>query len=87
LLQLLQERRVVPPHLGIVCAGADDHPNAPHAFPLLRAGGKRPRNCSSAERRRYELPSSDADCHLPRPQWGHADWNIENDSTPQIGFL
>jgi hypothetical protein len=33
---------------------------------LLRAGGERPGRRSPAERR-YELPPSDADCHLSRP--------------------
>jgi hypothetical protein len=38
---------------------------------LLPSRRKRPSNRSTAERR-YELPSSDADCHSPRPQWDHA---------------
>jgi hypothetical protein len=45
---------------------AHEHADPPHSLGLLRVCRERPSRSRAAERE-YELPSSDADCHLPVP--------------------
>ena len=59
---------------------------AAHPICLLRARPKRTYDHSAAEHG-YELPSTDADCHLTAPQWDHACCNVRQDSTLQNGLL
>jgi hypothetical protein len=53
---------------------------------LLRARSERKRKCGAAEQA-DELAPSNIDCHLIRPQWGHAAYNVGNNITPLIGGL
>jgi hypothetical protein len=62
------------------------HEHADPAGVILSASTPRP-PCRSKAERRDELPSSDADCHSPRPLWGHARSNEGKNITPQNGGL
>ena len=63
-------------HIGIAFRDSHQHAKPPNVLYLLRARHKRP--CCCAAEHGYELPPSDADCHLTRPRWHHARSNMEN---------
>ena len=57
--------------LGVVTgAPATEETDHRHRW-LLGARSERPGECRAADYG-YQLPSCDADCHLPRLLWGHA---------------
>jgi hypothetical protein len=62
-----------------------DKPNHRH-HSLLRASRKRPYQRRAAKRG-YELPPSDADCHLPRPLSDRARCNMGKNITLQSAGL
>jgi len=64
---------------------AAQKPNHRHRR-LLRSRRERPSN-GRAAKRGYELPSSDADCHLPRPRRNHARCNMGQGITLQWAGL
>src|SRR4029077_2214927 len=51
-----------------------------------KCGGEGKHNCNSrrAAKRGYELPPSDADCHLTRPQRNHTSSNVGRVSRPLV---
>ena len=79
LVQALQDRRQRWRITFARCA--DEKPDYRHRR-LLRTCGERPRRSRTAKRG-YELPSSDADGHLTRPQWDQARCNLAKNITPQ----
>jgi hypothetical protein len=53
---------------------------------MVGASSERPSDRYAAERR-YEFSPSNTDYHLNAPQWGHADWNDQSNTTPQYRGL